>query len=40
MSAPQLLGAWAGHGTGVTVILPPPGTVASGEVREIGRAHV
>ena len=33
MSAPQLLGAWAGHGTGVTVILPPPGTVASGEVR-------
>ncbi|GAA4945537.1 P1 family peptidase [Actinoplanes utahensis] len=37
MSAPQLLSAWAGHwtgdGTGVTVILPPPGTVASGEVR-------
>jgi L-aminopeptidase/D-esterase-like protein len=33
MSAPQLLGAWAGHGAGVTVILPPPGTVASGEVR-------
>jgi L-aminopeptidase/D-esterase-like protein len=33
MSAPQLLGAWAGHGTGVTVILPPPGTVGSGEVR-------
>lgn len=34
---PQLLGAWAGHwtgdGTGVTVILPPPGTVGSGEVR-------
>ena len=33
MTGPQLLGAWAGHGTGVTVILPPPGTVASGEVR-------
>ncbi|WP_045748333.1 P1 family peptidase [Actinoplanes rectilineatus] len=37
MSEPQLLSAWAGHwtgdGTGVTVILPPPGTVASGEVR-------
>ena len=37
MSFPQLLSAWAGHwtgdGTGVTVILPPPGTVASGEVR-------
>lgn len=37
MSAPQLLTAWAGHwtgtGTGVTVIVPPPGTVASGEVR-------
>lgn len=35
--SPQLLSAWAGHwtgdGTGVTVILPPPGTVASGEVR-------
>lgn len=34
---PQLLSAWAGHwtgdGTGVTVILPPPGTVGSGEVR-------
>ncbi|MEU8244438.1 P1 family peptidase [Actinoplanes missouriensis] len=34
---PQLLTAWAGHwtgdGTGVTVILPPPGTVGSGEVR-------
>jgi len=33
----QLLSAWAGHwtgdGTGVTVILPPPGTVGSGEVR-------
>jgi L-aminopeptidase/D-esterase-like protein len=32
-----VLSAWAGHwtgdGTGVTVILPPPGTVASGEVR-------
>ena len=37
MGAPQLLSAYAGHwtgqGTGVTVILPPPGTVASGEVR-------
>jgi L-aminopeptidase/D-esterase-like protein len=37
MSAPQLLSAHAGHwtgdGTGVTVILPPPGTVGSGEVR-------
>ncbi len=37
MTSPQLLSAWAGHwtgdGTGVTVILPPPGTVASGEVR-------
>ncbi len=37
MSEPQLLSAWAGHwtgsGTGVTVILPPPGTVGSGEVR-------
>jgi L-aminopeptidase/D-esterase-like protein len=37
MTHPQLLSAWAGHwtgdGTGVTVILPPPGTVASGEVR-------
>jgi L-aminopeptidase/D-esterase-like protein len=37
MSAPQLLSAWAGHwtgsGTGVTVILPPAGTVGSGEVR-------
>ncbi|WP_433831926.1 P1 family peptidase [Actinoplanes sp. CA-015351] len=34
---PQLLSAWAGHwtgdGTGVTVIIPPPGTVGSGEVR-------
>jgi L-aminopeptidase/D-esterase-like protein len=34
---PQLLSAWAGHwtgsGTGVTVIVPPPGTVGSGEVR-------
>ncbi|MFG1606943.1 P1 family peptidase [Actinoplanes sp. NPDC049265] len=33
----QLLTAYAGHwtgaGTGVTVILPPPGTVGSGEVR-------
>ncbi|WP_199512447.1 P1 family peptidase [Nucisporomicrobium flavum] len=37
MGAPQLLSAYAGHwtgdGTGVTVILPPPGTIASGEVR-------
>jgi L-aminopeptidase/D-esterase-like protein len=37
MSEPQLLSAWAGHwtgpGTGVTVILPPEGTVGSGEVR-------
>ena len=37
MSEPQLLSAWAGHwtgaGTGVTVIVPPPGTVGSGEVR-------
>ncbi|MEV4278166.1 P1 family peptidase [Actinoplanes xinjiangensis] len=37
MSGPQLLSAHAGHwtgaGTGVTVILPPPGTVGSGEVR-------
>jgi L-aminopeptidase/D-esterase-like protein len=37
MIEPQLLSAWAGHwtgpGTGVTVILPPPGTVGSGEVR-------
>jgi L-aminopeptidase/D-esterase-like protein len=37
MSSPQLLSAWAGHwtsgGTGVTVIVPPAGTVGSGEVR-------
>jgi L-aminopeptidase/D-esterase-like protein len=37
MSQQQLPSAWAGHwtgdGTGVTVILPPPGTVGSGEVR-------
>jgi L-aminopeptidase/D-esterase-like protein len=37
MTAPQLSSAWAGHwtgdGTGVTVVLPPPGTVASGEIR-------
>ena len=37
MSEPQLLSAhaghWTGNGTGVTVILPPPGTVGSGEVR-------
>lgn len=26
-------GHWTGDGTGVTVILPPPGTVGSGEVR-------
>jgi L-aminopeptidase/D-esterase-like protein len=35
--SPQLLSAFAGHwtgeGTGVTVIVPPPGTVGSGEVR-------
>lgn len=37
MNAPQLLSAYAGHwtgdGTGVTVIVPPAGTVGSGEVR-------
>lgn len=37
MTEPQLLSAYAGHwtgtGTGVTVIVPPPGTVGSGEVR-------
>lgn len=37
MSRPQLpsayAGNWTGDGTGVTVVLPPPGTVASGEVR-------
>src|SRR5689334_20883569 len=37
MTTPQLLSAFAGHwtgpDTGVTVILPPPGTVGSGEVR-------
>ncbi|MFI5895723.1 P1 family peptidase [Actinoplanes sp. NPDC051513] len=37
MSAPQLLSAYAGHwtgdGTGVTAIVPPAGTVGSGEVR-------
>ena len=37
MKAPQLLSAhaghWTGRGTGVTVIVPPPGTIASGEVR-------
>ena len=37
MTDPQLLSAWVGHwtgpGTGVTVIVPPPGTVGSGEVR-------
>ncbi|GAB1642269.1 P1 family peptidase [Krasilnikovia sp. MM14-A1259] len=26
-------GHWTGSGTGVTVVLPPPGTVGSGEVR-------
>jgi L-aminopeptidase/D-esterase-like protein len=37
VTAPQLLSAYAGHwtgaGTGVTVIVPPEGTVGSGEVR-------
>lgn len=37
MTTTQLLSArvghWTGNGTGVTVILPPPGTVGSGEVR-------
>ncbi|GIF14737.1 P1 family peptidase [Actinoplanes teichomyceticus] len=37
MGEPQLLSAhagnWTGGGTGVTVVLPPPGTVGSGEVR-------
>jgi L-aminopeptidase/D-esterase-like protein len=37
VSRPQLLSAFAGHwtgdGTGVTVIVPPPGTVGAGEVR-------
>ncbi|MCA2214227.1 P1 family peptidase [Jidongwangia harbinensis] len=33
MSGPQLSSAYAGHAPGVTVILPPPGTVGSGEVR-------
>jgi L-aminopeptidase/D-esterase-like protein len=28
-----LVGHWTGAGTGVTVILPPPGTVGAGEVR-------
>ncbi|XVV17252.1 P1 family peptidase [Actinoplanes sp. CA-131856] len=27
------IGHWTGDGTGVTVIVPPPGTTASGEVR-------
>lgn len=27
------VGHWTGPGTGVTVVLPPPGTVASGEIR-------
>ncbi|SNY46126.1 P1 family peptidase [Paractinoplanes atraurantiacus] len=27
------IGHWTGDGTGVTVIVPPPGTIASGEVR-------
>lgn len=30
---PVRVGHWTGRGTGVTVILAPPGTVASGEVR-------
>jgi L-aminopeptidase/D-esterase-like protein len=30
---PIAIGHWTGHGTGVTVVLAPPGTVASGEVR-------
>ncbi|HEX8632438.1 MAG TPA: P1 family peptidase [Catenuloplanes sp.] len=37
MTEPQLLSAYAGHwtgnGTGVTVILPPAGTIGAGEVR-------
>jgi L-aminopeptidase/D-esterase-like protein len=37
LSKPQLLSAWVGHwtgtGTGVTVVLPPAGTIGSGEVR-------
>ena len=37
VNTPQLLSAYAGHwtgeGTGVTVIVPPPGTIGSGEVR-------
>ncbi len=37
MATPQLLtayaGNWSGDGTGVTVLLPPEGTVGSGEVR-------
>ncbi|NMO57376.1 hypothetical protein HH310_40170 [Actinoplanes sp. TBRC 11911] len=37
MPSPAFLSAraghWTGDGTGVTVILPPPGTVGSGEVR-------
>jgi len=37
VNGPQLLSAWAGHwtgaGTGVTVIVPPPGTTGAGEVR-------
>ncbi|GAA0496237.1 hypothetical protein Ade02nite_17460 [Paractinoplanes deccanensis] len=27
------IGHWTGNGTGVTVVVPPPGTIASGEVR-------
>ena len=27
------VGHWTGEGTGVTVVLPPDGTVGSGEVR-------
>jgi L-aminopeptidase/D-esterase-like protein len=33
MAQVTMAGHWTGDGTGVTVILPPPGTVGSGEVR-------
>ncbi|MDP9796606.1 L-aminopeptidase/D-esterase-like protein [Catenuloplanes nepalensis] len=33
MPAGVRVGHWTGDGTGVTVVLPPPGTVGSGEVR-------
>ncbi|MDR7273794.1 P1 family peptidase [Catenuloplanes atrovinosus] len=33
MPAGVRVGHWTGDGTGVTVVLPPPGTTASGEVR-------